>query len=192
MKKLLFLSALLVTACSSDPELPEVTSYEECVTMEGEIKYKEPHQCTIFGETYYENKPTAKFVDYGPATGYYASPVGGGPYPAIILIHEMQGLDRNTWASARKFAQEGYVVLAVDLYDGKKATDPEEATVLSSSVTDDLDGAFDNVKAAVKWVSLQYNVDDTQLKLAGGSFGDEWDARMAENELGVSKLVEQL
>src|ERR1700719_4906351 len=55
------------------------------------------------------------------------TPVGKGPYPAIIVIHEWWGL--NDWVKdqAAKLAGEGYVALAIDLYRGKVATTPDQA-----------------------------------------------------------------
>ena len=179
MKKSLLLITVLLTTCgSTDSDIPEITTYEECQMAGGSIIYNEPHECDFYGETYYENKPLAKFVDYGPATGYYASPVGGGPYPAIVLIHEKWGLENDIWAKARELAKEKYVVLAVDLYAEQKPKELEEALALETAVSQDLDKAFENIAAAKKWLSLQYNVTKESITYTGGSFGEEWDARM--------------
>jgi carboxymethylenebutenolidase len=34
-------------------------------------------------------------VDYGEANGYLSLPEGAGPHPAIVLIHEWWGLNRD-------------------------------------------------------------------------------------------------
>ena len=39
-------------------------------------------------------------------------------YPGVIMIHEFWGLTDNIKQMAEKLASHGYVVLAVDLYDG--------------------------------------------------------------------------
>ena len=176
----------MLTACSfgsSEPEGPVVTTYEECLTAGGEVLFNEPHECRLLGkDPFYENKPLAKFVDYGPTTGYYASPVGGGPYPAIVLIHEKWGLENDIWGKARELAMEGSVVLAVDLFDGQKPKDIDAALALEAAVGEDIDTAFANIEAAVKWLSLQYNVEKEDISIIGGSFGEAWDARMLERE----------
>ena len=51
--------------------------------------------------------------------------------PAVILIHEWWGLNDWVREQARDYAASGYVVLAVDLYRGKVATDPDTAHELS-------------------------------------------------------------
>ncbi len=48
--------------------------------------------------------------------GYLARPIGPGPYPGIILIHEVFGLLEHTREMARKFAAHGYITIAPDLY----------------------------------------------------------------------------
>lgn len=48
--------------------------------------------------------------------GYLARPLGSGPYPGIILIHEAFGLVTHTKEQARKFAAAGYITVAPDLY----------------------------------------------------------------------------
>ena len=58
-------------------------------------------------------------------SGYLALPEGDGKHPAIVVIHEWWGL--NDWVKdqAQKFAGQGYVALAVDLYRGKAAKTPD-------------------------------------------------------------------
>ncbi len=50
---------------------------------------------------------------------YVAQPDGAGPWPAVVVIHEAFGLNDNIRDIARRFANEGYVALAVDLFAGR-------------------------------------------------------------------------
>ena len=50
---------------------------------------------------------------------YLATPEGPGPHPAVVVIHELFGLNDNIRDIARRFANEGYVALAVDLFAGR-------------------------------------------------------------------------
>jgi carboxymethylenebutenolidase len=64
----------------------------------------------------------------GAARGYLALPPGdAGPRPAVIVIHEWWGLNEHTRDIVRRFAREGYVALAPDLYGGVLAKDADEA-----------------------------------------------------------------
>ncbi len=50
---------------------------------------------------------------------YLAAPDGSGRHPAVIVIHEIWGLDDHIRSVARRIAGEGYVALAPQLYVGE-------------------------------------------------------------------------
>src|SRR5579862_8247940 len=85
--------------------------------------------------------PNAETVSYksGDETvsGYLALPSGGGKHPAIVVIHEWWGLNDWVKEQTQKFADQGYVALAVDLYRGKVAATPDDAHVLMRGLPDD-------------------------------------------------------
>ena len=51
--------------------------------------------------------------------GYLALPDGPAPYPGVVVIHEAFGLNDNIREICRRFAQEGYAALGVDLFEGR-------------------------------------------------------------------------
>ena len=57
-------------------------------------------------------------VESGESSAYYACPEGVGPWPGLVVIHEILGLNDNIREIARRFAAEGYAALAVDLFYG--------------------------------------------------------------------------
>lgn len=51
----------------------------------------------------------------------YYRPAGAGPWPAVLLLHEMFGLTSQVRADARHLAREGFLVMAPNLYtDGMR------------------------------------------------------------------------
>src|SRR2546423_8632594 len=54
--------------------------------------------------------------------GYMARPEGDGPFPGIVVIHEIFGLNENMEDTTRRFADQGYVALAVDLFADRNRT----------------------------------------------------------------------
>lgn len=66
--------------------------------------------------------------------GYLAKPQGAGSYPGIIVIQEWWGLDDHIKDVAERFAREGFVALAPDLYHGSFATEPDEARKLAMNM----------------------------------------------------------
>ena len=63
-------------------------------------------------------------------TGWLARPADGAPHPGVIVIQEWWGLDGHIKDIAGRFAREGFVALAPDLYHGAVATEPDEARKL--------------------------------------------------------------
>jgi carboxymethylenebutenolidase len=61
----------------------------------------------------------------GSSEGYLALPTRGGG-PGVIVIQEWWGLVPHIKALADRFAEEGFVALAPDLYHGRQATEPDE------------------------------------------------------------------
>jgi carboxymethylenebutenolidase len=52
----------------------------------------------------------------GEVSAYLARPAGDAPWPAIVVVHEFWGLTEHIEDVARRFAGEGYLALAPDLY----------------------------------------------------------------------------
>jgi carboxymethylenebutenolidase len=52
----------------------------------------------------------------GDLRGYLASPPGAGPWPGVVVLHEIFGLTDDIRRQADRFAVHGYLALAPDLY----------------------------------------------------------------------------
>lgn len=63
----------------------------------------------------------------GSVKAYLSRPGTGEPRPAVVVIHEIWGLVDHTKDVANRFAREGYVALAPDLF----SSDPELASLLT-------------------------------------------------------------
>ncbi len=84
------------------------------------------------------------------AMGYLAVPEGHGPFPAVILIHEWNGLVPRVKETADAFAAEGYVALAADLYSGRLGSNPEENMALVRETLAQPEQLIANLNAAVQ------------------------------------------
>ena len=86
------------------------------------------------------------------AVGYLAVPEGDGPFPALILIHEWNGLVDRIREVADAMAAEGYVTLAADLYSGSVGTTPVENRALMSEHLAEPDLMVANLDAAARFL----------------------------------------
>src|SRR5215471_18652561 len=78
--------------------------------------------------------------DVGEA--YYARPLGGGPWPGVVLIHHMPGWDEWIKEATRKLAHHGLATIAPHLYfrEGPGSPDDVGARVRAA---DGVDAAVD-------------------------------------------------
>jgi carboxymethylenebutenolidase len=97
------------------------------------------------------------------------------------MIHEWWGLNEHIKHQADLLAQEGYVVLAVDLYHGEVATDINHAMELSSSVRNNSTEAIENLESAVRYVKSLEIVNGSRIASLGWCFGGDWSLRLALN-----------
>jgi carboxymethylenebutenolidase len=101
--------------------------------------------------------------------------------PAVIMIHEWFGLNEHIKSQADLLANEGYAVLAVDLYRGEVATDSDRARELASSVRSNSASAIDNLQSAVSYLKSLEIVDDSKVASLGWCFGGDWSLQLALN-----------
>jgi carboxymethylenebutenolidase len=93
------------------------------------------------------------YFDEDPATrGYLAVPQGEGPFPAVILIHEWNGVVERIRHTADAFAAHGYIAFAADLYRGQTGSNRDENIALMREARADEDTIIRNLDAAVRWV----------------------------------------
>jgi carboxymethylenebutenolidase len=91
-------------------------------------------------------------------TGYLAVPEGDGPFPALVIIHEWNGLVDRVRQVADDFAAEGYVTLAADLYQGRTGSNPEENRALVGETMADMPKVVANLDAAVAYLKSRPDV----------------------------------
>jgi carboxymethylenebutenolidase len=103
------------------------------------------------------------------------------PMPAVIMIHEWWGLNEHIKNQADILAKEGYVVLAVDLYQGEVATTSDRSRELSSSVRSNPASAIENLQSAVNYVKSLEMVDGNRIASLGWCFGGDWSLQLALN-----------
>jgi len=117
-------------------------------------------------------------VNGNKVKGYLAKPENDSiSTPGLIVIHEWWGLNDNIEAMTRRLAGEGYVALAVDLYNGKTASRPDGAMKLMRKAMDNQQAGIENVKQAYRFLKDKENVGKTGV--IGWCFGGGWSLQTA-------------
>lgn len=120
-------------------------------------------------------------------SGMLYTPSGKGPFPALIVIHEWWGLNDWVKEQASRFADEGYMALAVDLYRGKVATSGDMAHELMRGVPEDR--AKRDLKAAFDFLASQPNVKKERIGSVGWCMGGGYSLNVALNEPALAAAV---
>jgi len=120
-------------------------------------------------------------------SGMLYTPAGKGPFPALIVIHEYWGLNDWVKEQASKFADQGYVALAVDLYRGKVADNPDLAHQLMRGVPEDR--AKRDLGAAFDYLAGQPNVKKERIGSVGWCMGGGYSLDVALLEPALAAAV---
>ncbi len=131
----------------------------------------------------------SEMVNYGPATGFLAKPKKEGVYPTVVMIHEWIGLNDYIKQMAEQLASEGYVVLAVDLFEGKVAKDANEARELSTKARNNMEISIENMKSAVAFLKNQKSVDKNKISSMGWCFGGGMSLQLSLNEKLAATVI---
>lgn len=86
--------------------------------------------------------------------GYLAEP--DNPKGGMIVIQEWWGLNDDIRSIADRYAEEGYLAFAPDLYHGTLAVEPDEARKLAMSLERQI--AAEEIDAAIDWMKQERNV----------------------------------
>lgn len=89
----------------------------------------------------------------------------------VLLIHENRGLNDYLKSMAAELAKEGYVALAVDLFNGKVAANADEAAALTKGF--DPKAATDTLASWIDWLK-NYSKGDGKVATIGWCFGGGW------------------
>ena len=100
--------------------------------------------------------------------GYLAYPAGRSG-PGLVVIQEFWGLVPHIEDVAERFAREGFVALAPDLYHGQAATEPDEARKLAMAL--DRPRAVKEIGAAVRYLLDQEMTDPKRVGVVGWCMG---------------------
>lgn len=110
-----------------------------------------------------------EFPSNGRQTPGYLSIPASGSGPGVVVIQEWWGLVGHIKDVADRFAAEGFVDLAPDLYYGKSTTEPDEAAKLMMSM--EMDKAARDLSGAVDYLLAHDAVTPKKVGSVGYCLG---------------------
>ena len=106
--------------------------------------------------------------DGGNTGGYLATPKQGSG-PGVVVIQEWWGLVDHIKDVCDRFADEGFVALAPDLYHGKTTKSPDEAGKLMMALR--IDEAERDLGAAVQYLLTSDSTTSKKIGVVGFCMG---------------------
>src|SRR5215203_4772647 len=109
-------------------------------------------------------------VDNSPMGMYLAQPEGSGPFPAILVMQNQDGVKEFTQEMTRRVTEAGYIGIAPQLYhrEGEPTTPEQTASIKHSrsdvKVMNDLNATIDFLKGCA-------NADTSRLGIVGFCMG---------------------
>lgn len=124
----------------------------------------------------------------GATTAVVALPAetgnGNATPSAVVLIHEWWGINEHIRDLAGRYAREGYICIAPDLYRGQTTTDQQQASKLMHDLA--LDDGIDIITRAIEESRAKYGVE--KFGITGYCMGGIFALRAAclDNALAAS------
>jgi carboxymethylenebutenolidase len=181
-------AAQLLAACTSAPaEAPGETPSP--VVVEGTAVADEI-ATEIAGETY--EGLTVEMVEIPneqgePLIGYLARPTDAQDLPAVVVVQEWWGLNAHIRDVARRFANEGFIALAPDLYNGVVTSEPDEARKLAMEL--DMQQAVSEIGQAIAYVLEQPATAGEEAGIVGFCMGGRLVLQTVRQNENVGAVV---
>lgn len=165
---IIFVTMIFLSACAETEDVLRID--EHAATEHEELVIEKADEPMI-----------SDFVEYGDGfSGYLVKPTKSGDYPGVIMIHEWWGLNQNIKNMAHDLSEEGFIVLAVDLFDGKVADNPTDARIYSGQVNDNMDKAMLHLKSGIEFLKEEQNV--MEIASIGWCFGGGMSMQLSLQE----------
>jgi carboxymethylenebutenolidase len=114
-----------------------------------------------------------------PMQASLAIPPGPGPFPGLVVIHEIYGLNDNIRDIAGRIANEGYAALAVDLLSNTNRTICIMRIFYGLLIRPLKNGVVGDLQAALDYLGAIPEVDRTRLGAIGFCMGGSYALQLA-------------
>ena len=123
----------------------------------------------------------------GTTRGFLAVPESGKGAAGVIVIQEWWGLVPHIKRVADRFAAEGFVALAPDLYHGRTTTSPDEAGKLMMALN--IEQTEKDLRGAINYLLAHESVGGDRVGTVGFCMGGALSLYAASKNEGVGACV---
>jgi len=124
-------------------------------------------------------------TDRGVMASFFAKPAGAGPFPGIIVIHEIFGLNDNIREITRQFAEQGYAALGVDLFSNRNRMVCMMQIIHGMLIRPLNNSMLADLKSSVAFLQKQPGVDANRIGTVGFCMGGAYALQLAITGKGM-------
>ena len=121
----------------------------------------------------------------GEMESFLAKPDGTGPFPGVIVIHEIFGLNDNIREIAGQFAEQGYAALAVDLFSNRNRMVCMMQIIHGMLIRPLNNSMLADLKSSVAFLQKQAGVDANRIGTVGFCMGGAYALQLAITDKGM-------
>jgi carboxymethylenebutenolidase len=119
-----------------------------------------------------------KMIDLATSRAYLSLPErASAPLPGVVVVHEWWGLNEHVKHWSDRLANDGYAALAVDLYGGTVAQNPDDAMKAMKAVHEDKARAI--LLDAYGFLKRDPRIRAPKRGVIGWCFGGKWSLELA-------------
>ena len=167
----------------------DTTNSSNLVSSNGTLSLSNNSVVPLHKENVVYYNDTSGYLVYPESTPAQGDNESASKLPGVVMVHEWWGLNDHIKNMADELSKEGYAVLAVDLYNGKIATSPDEAMILVTTARENQNESNSNMLAAVDYLKSLDIVDPSKIVSVGWCFGGGQALQLALNTDQASPLA---
>jgi carboxymethylenebutenolidase len=121
----------------------------------------------------------------GMMESFFVKPDGAGPFPGMVVIHEIFGLNDNIREIVGRFAGEGYATLAVDLLSSRNRTICMLQLIYGVLIRPLNNSMLSDLKSGMMFLRQQPGVDPNRTGVVGFCMGGGYALQLAITDKGM-------
>ena len=116
---------------------------------------------------------------------FFVKPDGADPFPGLVVIHEIYGLNDNIRGIATRFAEQGYASLAIDLFSNRSRAICMMQVIHGMLIRPLNNKMLDDLKSTIAFLQKQPGVDLKRIGAVGFCMGGGYALQLAVTDKGM-------
>jgi carboxymethylenebutenolidase len=121
----------------------------------------------------------------GSMESFLVKPEGAGPFPGLVVIHEIFGLNDNIRGIAGRFAEQGYAALAVDMFSNRNRVLCMMQLIHGMLIRPLKNAMLSDLQSAFGFLQKQAGVDADRIGVVGFCMGGGYALQLAVTAKGM-------